>query len=117
MAPQLEVSDGRRLRVEGELLLGRGVDGDGRLQDDPDVSARHARMRRGGGGELWVEDLGSANGTWVNGRRIQSPHPLRPGDRVRIGATMLVVTEPLRARVRRHRVDARRDGSRAADDA
>jgi RND superfamily putative drug exporter len=94
MAPQLEVSDGRRLRVEGELLLGRGVDGDGRLQDDPDVSARHARMRRGGGGELWVEDLGSANGTWVNGRRIQSPHPLRPGDRVRIGATMLVVTEP-----------------------
>ena len=76
-------------------MLGRGVDGEGRLNGDPDVAPRHARLRRGSNGELWVEDLGSPDGTWVNGHRIRGRHLLRPGDRVRVGATMLVVTEPL----------------------
>jgi ABC-type multidrug transport system ATPase subunit/predicted component of type VI protein secretion system len=64
------------------LVLGRGPEADVRL-DSPIVSRRHARLTRGGSG-LWVEDLGSANGTFVSGARVQEA-PLAPGARVVIG--------------------------------
>ena len=51
---------------------------------DLDVSGRHAAVFRQG--DAWlVRDLGSTNGTWVNGNRIRGDHPLTPGDRIRFG--------------------------------
>jgi len=58
------------------------------LVGDEEVSARHARLfvqdRR-----LLVEDLGSTNGTWLNGVRLLAPTPLRVGDVLRLGQTEL----------------------------
>jgi pSer/pThr/pTyr-binding forkhead associated (FHA) protein len=50
----------------------------------PSVSRRHAQLDRLGG-EYWITDLDSTNGTWVNGRRIADSHRLGEGDIVRIG--------------------------------
>ncbi len=80
---------GRRLALTGELLVGRDVTGEGRLSDDMQVSRRHARFVREPGGQVSVEDLGSANGTFVNGSRLRGRQLLRPGDSVRIGGTTL----------------------------
>ena len=60
--------------------------------DDEDVSREHCRFRPGGDGFL-VEDLGSSNGTIVNGQRITQPVSLRPGDLVVIGPALLEVHE------------------------
>src|SRR5215218_4751777 len=95
---QLQVTEGKergkRLAVEAELLIGRAAPEDeGRLGDDPEISRRHARVYRSADGMLAVEDLGSANGTFVNGDRIDAPRALAPGDVVRVGKTVLQVTE------------------------
>ena len=69
------------------------MDGDGRLTEDNELSRRHARVTRDDRGRLAIEDLGSANGTFVNGRRISSRVELNAGDSVRVGATTLDVVE------------------------
>ncbi len=55
--------------------------------DDPMISARHARVLRKAG-KMVVEDLGSANGTFLNGRRVQGTEPIQPGDELTIGSYM-----------------------------
>jgi two-component system NtrC family sensor kinase len=56
---------------------------------DSSVSRRHAELRRDNG--LWtVADLGSANGTYVNNKRIDGVVPLRSGDKLRMGGTLLI---------------------------
>ena len=62
----------------------------GRLGDDRQISRRHAVIRRSDGG-LTIEDLGSSNGTRVNGRLISGATQLRPGDRIELGNTTLEV--------------------------
>jgi len=57
---------------------------------DQEISREHARVVRREG-YYWIEDLGSANGTYVNGLRIFSPQVLRPGDQIQLGRTMLRV--------------------------
>lgn len=58
--------------------------------DDEFASGHHARFHVAH--ELWyVEDLGSTNGTWLNGRRIRAAQRLDKGDKVRIGHTTVVV--------------------------
>ena len=54
--------------------------------DDEYVSSRHARIMNRGG-EWFVEDLGSKNGTLLAGRTIDSPVPFKPGAKLRIGRT------------------------------
>jgi pSer/pThr/pTyr-binding forkhead associated (FHA) protein len=78
---------GREFLVSGEAVIGRGPGCAVVLPDDY-ASARHARVfeRRG---RVWVEDLGSTNGTVLNGRRVTRPAMLRSGDRLQIGRTML----------------------------
>ena len=95
---QLRVTEGNArggsLEVETDLLIGRAVgEEEGRLGNDPEISRRHARLSRGEGGQLTIEDLGSANGTFVNGERIEAPRPLDLGDVVRMGQTVLQVTD------------------------
>jgi pSer/pThr/pTyr-binding forkhead associated (FHA) protein len=85
---------GKSLDVAAELLIGRSSpNADGRLGDDPEISRRHAHISRGADGRLTIEDLGSANGTFVNDERIDGPRPLEPGEIVRFGKTVLQVTD------------------------
>ncbi len=77
-----------RERFDGPLIsLGRHPDCDFRFDPhrDLDVSLRHARIRMEGDGAL-LEDLGSTNGTFLNGRRIERPTPLRDDDVISLGA-------------------------------
>src|SRR5277367_1753989 len=67
---------GLRLPVDGEVTLGRVTDDVG--AGDPELSRRHALLRPMAGG-IEVEDLGSTNGTWVDGVRIVAPTLLAPG--------------------------------------
>jgi pSer/pThr/pTyr-binding forkhead associated (FHA) protein len=83
------LEEGSRFELDAKALtLGRGAPNDIRLDDDDFASARHARIepRRDG---VWVEDVGSTNGTYVNGSRLGRPQKLSPGDIVRIGETDL----------------------------
>jgi 6-phosphogluconolactonase (cycloisomerase 2 family) len=82
---------GRRLPVAGETVFGREGGNAESLGGDPQLSRRHARIFRDSQGRLVLEDLGSANGTWVNGAAIRGAHLLSPGDRVRLGGTELEV--------------------------
>jgi ABC-type multidrug transport system ATPase subunit/pSer/pThr/pTyr-binding forkhead associated (FHA) protein len=85
---------GQEFPIVGELLFGREPGGFARLGDDPKLSRRHARIGLRPNGVLFIEDLGSANGTWVNGERISKPFPLVPGDIVKMGTTLLEVRSP-----------------------
>lgn len=87
--PRLEViaamghSPGAEVPLNGGATLGRSASADV-VVDDPFASAVHARIFPQGG-FMWIEDLGSTNGTYVNGRRIDAPQRLRPSDVIRIG--------------------------------
>jgi hypothetical protein len=82
---------GDLLAIDGELVIGRGQGGVGDLGGDAELSRRHARIERTDRGHLLIEDLGSTNGTRVNGDRITAPTVLGPGDRIELGATELEV--------------------------
>ena len=70
------------------MTIGRGPQNDVALEGDEFASARHVRVEPRGDG-VWVQDLGSTNGTFVNGIRIEQPHRLEPGDVLRVGETEL----------------------------
>src|SRR5437764_14300808 len=82
---------GQEIQLEQELVIGRSTPGAGSLGGDSEISRVHARVYRDAAGQLTVEDLGSTNGTFVNGNRISSATPLRPGDQLRMGQTTLSV--------------------------
>jgi pSer/pThr/pTyr-binding forkhead associated (FHA) protein len=69
--------------LDGELVLGRGDRAAIRLED-PFASSKHARIYEQGN-IFVVEDLGSTNGTYLNEELLETPRPLHPGDRLRIG--------------------------------
>ncbi len=91
---------GSILLAPGALLIGRDPECDVPV-DDPLVSRHHARVATDTRGTL-VVDLGSINGTWVNGERIDLPHPVSSGDKLVIGQQTLEF------------VDARSSGTRMA---
>lgn len=72
--------------------LGRGPQANF-IVEAPLVSRLHCRFAAGASGKLEVEDLGSTNGTWVNGQRVKHA-PLAPGDLVRVGQLELTVERP-----------------------
>ncbi len=84
---------GMSIVVEDELLIGRHADGAGRLAEDDEISRSHARLSLDTAGFCAIEDLGSTNGTFVNGLRISSPQTLSEGDSIELGGTTLVVRE------------------------
>lgn len=72
-----------------ELIIGRDPTAD-IIIDSPGVSRRHARVYQQGGA-IWLEDLQSRNGTFVNGARITTPHSLQTGDEVRLGQSVALL--------------------------
>jgi predicted component of type VI protein secretion system len=84
-------AEGSLIAIEDEFLIGRQAAGAGTLGQDIEISRQHARIDRGADGRYLIEDLGSKNGTWVNGRRIESPTALEVGDRIEVGGSTLVV--------------------------
>jgi pSer/pThr/pTyr-binding forkhead associated (FHA) protein len=88
----LTISQGSQAGLSAELaggmiMIGRGADCQLILDDDY-VSTRHARVVATPNG-IYVEDLRSTNGTYVNGQRITAPTTITLADSVRIGKTML----------------------------
>ena len=81
LAPQTRFEIG-----DGETSVGRSTSSTIVLRSDDYASGRHAQLTRHGG-LLYVEDLGSTNGTFVNGRKTVGATPLRHGDTVRVGST------------------------------
>jgi hypothetical protein len=69
-----------------QLTIGRGRQNDIALPEDEYASARHARFEPRQDG-VWIQDLGSTNGTYLNGARLERPRRLTPGDIVRVGET------------------------------
>jgi pSer/pThr/pTyr-binding forkhead associated (FHA) protein len=78
---------GRRVELVAPLTVGRAADADLVLADEL-VSRRHARVSQRGAGAV-VEDLGSRNGTFVNGNQIHGPTRLVPGDQLQLGVTLV----------------------------
>ena len=71
----------------GDIVLGRGDRAEIRLED-PFASSQHARVYEQGN-VVVIEDLHSTNGTYLNEELLETPRPLHPGDRVRIGDSEL----------------------------
>jgi hypothetical protein len=95
--PQIEVMSGAqswRISLEADrATLGRAAENVVALEHDPLVSHLHAVLERFPAG--WcVTDLGSSNGTCVNGERIWSAHRLGHGDEIRVGQTRLIFRDP-----------------------
>ena len=72
------------------LVVGRAADADLSLPD-PFLSRRHSRFYRKGA-SLFVEDLGSRNGTLLNGQAIRGPAELKPGDVIRISNSTILIS-------------------------
>ncbi len=81
---------GETFTLHDELTVGRGG-GCGIVLDDTFVSQVHARVFRRDG-DVWVEDLGSRNGTLVNGQPVTAAQRLRRGDTVQFGKTVAEAT-------------------------
>lgn len=93
---RLVVVGGTTVPLGGQpVLVGRHPSCD-LVLDDVDVSRQHLRVEpaEDGPGHL-ATDLGSTNGTWVDGQRLAAPTPLAHGDRLRVGATTIVYEVPV----------------------
>ena len=92
---RLEVASGSAagtvIEVEDELVIGRQAAGAGTLGNDIEISRQHARIASDADGRYLIEDLGSTNGTYVNGSAIDSPVMLETGDRIEMGTSAVIV--------------------------
>ncbi len=84
---------GRSFRVDGSpFSLGRSADNDLSLPESS-ISRHHAQIERREG-RWYLVDLGSANGTFLNRQRLESPQPLHSGDLIELGASVFAFTAP-----------------------
>ncbi len=81
---------GRVFELGEEVTLGRSPGCAVALEDDTFTSSVHARVFRRQG-QLWLEDLGSTNGTWLNDEKVSGLARIQRGDRVKVGSTILEV--------------------------
>jgi pSer/pThr/pTyr-binding forkhead associated (FHA) protein len=77
----------RTVKMAASMVMGRAPECE-LLLDDTYVSQQHARIF-GKNGSWYVEDLGSTNGTYVNDQKLAAPAMVQPGDRIRVGTTVL----------------------------
>ena len=84
-----DLDEGQDFELDSaQLTIGRGRQNDIAIGTDEYASARHARFEPRQDG-VWVQDLGSTNGTYLNGMRLEHPRRLTEGDIVRVGETDL----------------------------
>ncbi len=86
---EMHPAGNRERRLEGGGVIGRAAGCDIRL-DDPFISRRHARVISSEVGTA-IQDLGSSNGVYVNGRRSRGITPLHPRDVLQLGGTIWLV--------------------------
>ena len=79
---------GHAYGVDSEMTIGRAGGCTLSVHDDTFLSQVHARFFTAEG-RVWVEDLNSTNGTFLNGKRLTRAESLRRGDRVQVGSTVL----------------------------
>ena len=94
MRVELRISEfGQERRFEGlcPLTMGRAPDVELSVPD-AEVSRRHARLETHGK-HVYLRDLGSSNGTFLNGRRVTTAIEIRRGDAIDIGTTRLIVEQ------------------------
>jgi pSer/pThr/pTyr-binding forkhead associated (FHA) protein len=84
-----ETQQGTEVDVQDVTVLGRSPEADVNL-DDPYASEFHMRLVAQENGMV-LHDLGSTNGTYVNGRRVTAPTSLRRGDTIQVGKTVMEV--------------------------
>ena len=80
----LESKNGKKYPLKGASTIGRSSRNTVVLSDEQ-LSRKHALIQMQGGGEYWLVDLGSSNGTFLNRRRISRPSVLKPGDFIQMG--------------------------------
>jgi pSer/pThr/pTyr-binding forkhead associated (FHA) protein len=90
---------GKQLTLNGPAVIGRAEDADLVLEDG-EVSRHHARITPHGDGSATLEDLGSANGTFVNHNELIGPARIDSGDELLLGVTVIQVTTPQDFRAR-----------------
>jgi pSer/pThr/pTyr-binding forkhead associated (FHA) protein len=78
---------GREYQLDEEITIGRAPGCKVNI-DDTYVSQLHARVFRRDG-QVFLEDLGSTNGTFANGKKVSGPMPVRKGDTIQVGRTVL----------------------------
>lgn len=99
-APTIKISS-----ASGRLIITKGGSGTFQIEardyvigrsnradvvvEDPSVSGQHARLAVTAGGAATITDLGSSNGTTVNGSKVQGSHPVRSGDVIGVGEALL----------------------------
>ncbi len=88
MRAWLETTSGDKIPIQGNCSLGRDQHNTLILPDNQ-VSRRHAMIHLQGRGEHWLVDLGSSNGTLLNGRRVRQPIALKDSDQVSIGSDQM----------------------------
>jgi L-cysteine/cystine lyase len=95
--PYLEVTtgpaEGRHMPTTSELIIGRRVDGPGGIPEDEHLSRTHARVSRTSTDQVNIADLGSSNGTYVNGVRVEE-QVLAIGDTIQVGSSALELRTP-----------------------
>lgn len=89
----LEDAEGRRVPVHGTCSIGRAPGNHVLLADDL-ASRRHALIHAQEQGQYWLVDLGSRNGTSIDGRRIHRPTLLSDGSRIKVGSTTFAFHQP-----------------------
>ena len=85
----LERDDASTVPVVGSCSIGRAP-GNQLVLADEKASRKHALIHRQGEDEYWLVDLGSSNGSYLDGRRVSQPMALRDGSVIRIGASTLL---------------------------
>jgi FHA domain len=87
-----ELREGQTIDVVAPMIVGRDAESGIRLDRDEFASGRHARIEPRPNG-AWIDDLGSTNGTFLNGTKLKRAKLARAGDVIRIGATELQVQQ------------------------
>ena len=98
-------SQGDEIELHNDtLIIGRESDTDIQI-NAPSVSRRHARLVKRPEG-YWIEDIGSSNGTFINGKRIEDRISLNPGDQIRLGQSILIAYTAFQTTSAQTRVDS-----------
>ncbi len=84
-----ESQQGREFEVNDVVVMGRSAETDVAI-DDPYASEFHLRLVSQENG-MMLHDLGSTNGTYVNGRRVSAPTELKRGDTIQVGKTVMEI--------------------------